>query len=134
MWSAEIHSKNINDGVITVTFLLSDSETSRTATRVHRLSNTPPVEWVEKTAAAEVAKLEAVDAAFDAITIGTVGDPTPETVDERDFRIFYRKYRALIQLHPILLVRPELQDTQTVQDLITDVVQGLTVYWSRVVE
>lgn len=134
MWSKEIIDKQINDGIITVTFRFTDDVTSQVVERIHRLSTTPVDEWVEKTAAVEIVKLEAINIAFDNIDVGVVGDSTPETTEERDFRIFYKKYRVLLTLQPILVIQPTLQNAAIVESLINDVVAGLQTYWNRVVE
>jgi len=132
MWTKEVTRREINDGVITVTFRFTDSVTGDVIERAHRLSNTPVPEWIEKTATAEVAKLEAMYSTIGDISTGNIGDPTAETAEEKAFQVFSRKLGKLNRLQYAISLSPTLQGDAAIQRLIADVEVGIQTFFSGI--
>jgi ABC-type enterochelin transport system substrate-binding protein len=124
-WTAEIMSKTWQDGVLIVDFKYSDG--ARTVTEKHKVSGLVPAEWAQKTAAARVSALDAVDKLT--VNTGTVSPPTPDDSGLAEFRQDLRRLDIISKLVQMKVV--DATDTRVV-NFVNKLKGELVTYWSNI--
>ena len=124
-WSASITGTSWQDGILYVDFRYTDG--TRVLTERHRVGGIVPAEWAQKTAAAKVSALDAVDALV--INTGAVPSPTPE---DEGLIAFRQKLRKLDVIYKLVQMGAVAQNDSRVTSFVNNLKTDLGTYWNSI--
>lgn len=124
-WSASITGTSWQDGILYVDFRYTDG--TRVLTERHRVGGIVPAEWAQKTAAAKVSALDAVDALV--INKGAVPSPTPE---DEGLIAFRQKLRKLDVIYKLVQMGAVAQNDSRVTTFVNKLKTELQTYWNSI--
>lgn len=123
-WTAEVTGKTWQDGLIYVDIRYTDG--TRVITERHRVAGSLPEEWLQKTAAAKITALTAVDSAT--IAVGPISAPSPPSGDVA-FMNLVRKASRVADLVKLGVLAAN--DARVVA-LADEIRTNLATYWDKI--